>query len=573
MDKNIASRAFFGIPCAPGLCMGPVVIKITRGVEVPRREGSDPKGETRRLEEALHAAGIEIEGLKKRTLESIGKDEAAVFDAHLMFLSDPALSSQAATGMQTGLNAEAAWMDGVEYFATQLESIPDPLFSARAMDVRDVGRRVLCHLLGIPTDDGLRLYEPSIVVARDLAPSETVGLDKRFLLGFCLVQGGPSSHTAILARGLGIPAVAGVDESILEISSGAVIIVDGTTGEVVVNPSEVQQTDAARRIREEQVRIGGSKLAAQQPAITRDGDRIEIVANIGGADDAVMALDYGAEGVGLFRTEFLYLNRNTLPTEEEQTSAYQKVFAPLRGLPVVVRTMDIGGDKAVPYLGIAAEPNPFLGWRAIRMIDERADVLQSQLRALLRAGTEVDLRIMFPMVSGVKEVHQLLSMVRQVRTELDQQGIPAAKTVQVGIMVEVPSAALLADHLAPLVDFFSIGTNDLTQYTLAVDRGNQRVAGLASPYNPAVLRLISMTIEAAHRHRKWVGLCGELAGDPLAAVALLGMGLDEFSMAPARIPQVKAKLRTLYRSDSTALARELLSMDSAEAVIDRLKNA
>jgi phosphoenolpyruvate-protein phosphotransferase len=571
MPDKYPRQVLKGVPAAPGKSLGqvhkiqPILLAYTTITN------ANPIEEDARLTDARQQAREGIRRIKQDAIRNTTEEQAAVFDAHLLFLDDSALLKLVNEKILTGYNAEPAWMDGIEFFAGQMEGIPDPLFAARAADIRDVGRRVLAHLLGVDVDGGLVFPSPCIITARDLAPSQTVSLNKDLVLGFCLAEGGPTAHTAILARGLGIPAVTGLGEAILKVADGATIIMDGDSGEVIINPSASELREAESSIAELRSRQEAARHAARTPAQTRDGDRVEVAANIGNEEDAVRAIQYGAEGVGLFRTEFLYLNRQSMPGEEEQVVAYKKVFAPLKGLPVVVRTMDIGGDKAVSYLGITEEPNPFLGWRAIRMLDERADVIRMQCRALLRAGIEVNLRIMFPMVSNLEEVITLRQLLMEVKTELEQSGEAHARQYQMGIMVEVPSAALNAEHLAPLVDFFSIGTNDLTQYTLAVDRGNPRVAHLASPYHPSVLKLIQMTIEAAHKHGKWVGLCGELAGDVPATALLLGLGLDEFSMAPARIPEVKARIGTLSRRECQTLAEDVLQLGTTQSVLDRIQ--
>ncbi len=387
------------------------------------------------------------------------------------------------------------------------------------------------------------------------------------------MRGGPTSHTAILSRSLGVPAVVSAPVPVDEIENGILLILDGGTGDVTLGPT-LAELDKAKQRQAVWLQERASQLSAvMRPATTRDDHTVEVVANIGSVADARSALEQGAEGVGLFRTEFLYLDRESLPSEAEQTGTYRETFKIMGWRPVVVRTLDIGGDKAVNYLGVTAEPNPFLGWRAIRMIRERPDVLENQMRALLVAGgqTNADLRIMLPMVSSIAEVERAREILDTACEQLRAEGKPVAEKVQFGIMVEVPSAAILAEHFAQKVDFFSIGTNDLTQYTLAVDRTNERVAALASPYHPAVLRLIDVTIKAAHAHGKWVGLCGELAGDVMAVPILLGLGLDEFSMASSSIPGVKAAIRRWTLTECQKVAAHALSLPTAIEVIDFLK--
>lgn len=563
-------QSFQGIAAAPGMTLGPALHYRRQEFAVPRYQAAEPEAEWQRLSSAIEQAAREVESIYEE-IKSRGKaDDAEVFQAHLMFLKDRALLKRVRKDLDQGANAEAAWKDGIDFYARQLAALSDPVLSAREADVRDVGLRVL----GILSGRGERFFslaDEVIIVADDLLPSETASLDKAKVLGFCLAGGGASSHTAILARGLGIPAVAGLGNGFLAVEDGTVLIVDGEQGQVFTNPDndQVQSTRqrmAARAARQEQW------IAISQGAVsTLDGVPKEVVANIGSAADASLAVKFGADGVGLFRTEFLYLNRSSMPPEAEQVATYRQVFEVMSGKPVVVRTLDIGGDKAVTYLGITGEANPFLGWRAIRMIDERPDVLATQLRALLLAGVNADLRIMLPMVSSLGEVLQVRAILNDVLDELDRAGLQRAQKFQFGIMIEVPAAALMAEKIAPHVDFFSIGTNDLTQYTLAVDRGNPRVAHLASPYHPAVLRLIDHTIRSAHAAGKWVGLCGEFAGDALAVPVLLGLGLDEFSMAPARILEVKQTIRAWRMEESLPIARAALEMSTAEEVIAYLE--
>ncbi|NTU75424.1 MAG: phosphoenolpyruvate--protein phosphotransferase, partial [Anaerolineaceae bacterium] len=413
--------------------------------------------------------------------------------------------------------------------------------------------------------------EPVIIIAEDLTPSDTVAFDRSKILAFCTLKGGPTSHTAILARSIGVPATVSTPLPLEDIPNGTLLILDGSTGEVWVEPNEAELAEARKKQSAGNTQWAIILEAAQKPAFTRDGKQVEVVANIGSAADARQAVANGAEGVGLLRTEFLYMDRDSLPSEAEQINVYREIFAVMGSRPVVVRTLDIGGDKSVSYLGIKEEANPFLGWRAIRMVSERPEILVDQFRALLQAGVDSDLRIMLPMVSNIDEVIQAKNLLEISRCQLTEEGKAYAQNVQFGIMIEVPSAALLASHFAELVDFFSIGTNDLTQYTLAVDRSNERVANLASPFNPAVVTLIANTIQAAHAKGKWVGLCGEMAGDPLGTPLLLGLGLDEFSMAPKSIPEVKELLRGLTMEECRKIAQHVLTLPSAAAVEEYLK--
>ncbi|MDR7587693.1 MAG: phosphoenolpyruvate--protein phosphotransferase [Armatimonadota bacterium] len=560
-----SSRTLTGIAAAPGLASGPAVLWEEAPVEIPRRTGCRPEDERARLDAARAAARDQIRQLREKVATEAGPAEAAIFDAHLLFLDDSALLGLVQAALERGVNAEAAWMDAVEHFARQLQQLPDPTLRARAADVRDVGWRVLDHLLGRQRAGPLPAA-PAVIVARDLAPSQLAALDVARVRAFCTAEGGPTSHTAILARAWGKPAVVGIGPAILQVREGTRLLVDGTRGQVVVDPDAAAVEEFAAREAADSRRRQDEVRAAAEPARTRDGRRVEVVANVGAVEEAAEALRQGAEGIGLVRTEFLYLNRRTPPSEEEQLAAYRAILEVMGTRPVVIRTLDIGGDKPLPYLPMPAEANPFLGWRAIRISLQRPDLFLPQLRALLRASPGHDLRIMFPLIATPDELRRAQAALAQAAQEVRAAGHPVAERVQVGMMVEVPSAAILADIFAREVDFFSIGTNDLTQYTLAADRGNERVAALGDAIHPAVLRQIQRVIEEGHAAGRWVGLCGELAGDPEAIPILLGLGLDEFSMAPQAIPAAKAVIRRWSLDVARDLARRALQMDSAEAV-------
>jgi phosphotransferase system enzyme I (PtsI) len=556
-----------GIPAAPGLAHGRTIIVSEIELEIPNYEISDIDGEIQRLQAAIDKAELQLIEIKEDVESRSAKNEAEIFEAHRMILEDVALIGRAKESIADGINAEKSWMDAIEYFAQMMEQIPDETLSSRALDIRDVGRRVVGLMLGISAGQNI-LSEPSIIVGDDLTPSDTVSLDKEMVLAFITARGGPTSHAAILAKAFSLPAIVGLGEEVLELPEGTLVLVNGEKGEVIVGPTEAEVREFEEQ--EKVIKAKGIKAreAAQAPGMTADGERVEIVANIGGVIDAPLGIKNGAEGVGLFRTEFLYLDRKSLPTEAEQIEAYVGVFEHYPEMPVVVRTLDIGGDKTIPYLDLPTELNPFLGWRGVRMLDGAEEIFKEQFRSLLQAAgiTGVDLRIMVPMVSGIAEIRAAKSLMNQTKAELEADGKPFPDQLQFGIMIEVPSAALLADKLAKEVDFFSIGTNDLTQYTLAVDRTNHKVAHLADPLNPAVLRLIKKTIDAAHSEGKWVGLCGELAGEPLAAPILLGLGLDEFSMSPALIPEIKHVMRKLHRKECVEFANKVLDKNDHEEV-------
>jgi phosphotransferase system enzyme I (PtsI) len=523
---------FQGIPASPGIAIGPAFCFQEADLGIDRYAVQDVEAEIQRFEQAIVDAASQIADIKEKALIEASAEEAAIFDAHALFLQDPALIDAIRTAMREQLlNAEAAVSDGVEAQAMALEAMEDEYFSARAADVRDVGQRLLRLLLGISEADLSTLVEPSIILAKDLTPSDTVRLDKKLVLGFLTALGGPTSHTAILAKALNLPAIVGAGDAVLQIESGATVAIDGNSGEVTNDPDTDTQTEYAERKKVFQKESEVALSRAHEPAITQDGKAIEIVANVGNPDDTQQALDHGAEGIGLLRTEFLYMERPSAPDEEEQLAAYDM----MEDRPVVVRTLDVGGDKAIPYLDLGEEANPFLGWRAIRMTLDDPDFFKIQLRALLRASPGHDLRIMFPMVATLLELRDARRLLEEARNEVVEAGNEVAESVQIGIMVEIPSVAVLADRFAKEVDFFSIGTNDLTQYTMAAERTNEKVAHLGDACHPAVLRQIQRVIEAAHKEGIWVGLCGELAGDADAIPILLGLGLDEFSMAPASI--------------------------------------
>lgn len=562
-----------GIPAAPGLAHGKVVIIKQEKLKVPEYDVINSHDEIQRFDNAIINSKKEIEILRDTLIEQSMDSEAGIFEAHKMILDDIVLIDRVMDAIREGTNAERAWMDAVEFFAQTLEKIPDEILSGRAVDVRDVGSRVLRHLLGVEAGRKV-LTEPSIIVAVDLTPSDTVNLDKDYVLGFCTAEGGPTSHTAVLAKTFGLPAVVGLGKQVIEIPEGTFALVDGQQGEITIEPDDETVKSFLKKENESKAQQNEARKSAQEAAVTADGEPVEIVANIGSVIDAPLGIKNGAEGIGLFRTEFLYLDRTSLPTEEEQVEAYTAVFSYYPNMPIVVRILDIGGDKAIPYLNLPDELNPFLGWRGIRMLDGKEDIFLSQFRALLQASGQVDadLRVMLPMVSGINEILAAKALMNKAKSELELERKAYKDNIQFGIMIEVPSAALLADRLAKEVDFFSIGTNDLAQYTLAVDRTNSKVAHLGNPLDPAVLTLVKRTIDCAHAEGKWVGLCGELAGDPLAAPILLGMGLDEFSMASTRIPEIKQVIRKLHKEDCAKLAEEVLTFTTAEAIQTRSRS-
>jgi phosphoenolpyruvate-protein phosphotransferase len=526
------------------------------------------------VQSALSSARADLIKLREKTAAQVGADEAKIFDAHLTWLDDPVLLEEIQGRIRdTHCNAESALADVIQSYISQLEAAEDPYFQARATDLRDLSQRLLDYLHGEAPSHGPVLVEPCIVIAHELTPSDTMHMDRSKALALCTAAGGPTAHAAILARSLGIPAVVGLGEAVMTIASGTMLAVNGDSGELTVAPgAELVAAIQSERKRMREA-VAQARNEAQAPAITRDGHRVEVVANIGSLAEAEQVLAWGGEGIGLLRTEFLYVDRETAPGEEEQFAQYKAIAAVFGERPIIIRTLDIGGDKPVPYLPFSPESNPFLGYRGIRISLTQPELFKTQLRAILRVGPGYNIKIMFPMVSDVEQVRRAKALLDQCRDELQAEGRAVAEPIEVGVMIEVPSAALLADQLAREVDFFSIGTNDLTQYTLAADRTNEYVAELYDALHPAVLRLIKQVIDAAHSQNRWVGMCGELAGDPLAAPALLGLGLDEFSCSAPSIPALKAQLRRLDAIDCRELVAKVLTLDSPASVRALLSEA
>ena len=561
-----------GIPASRGICIGPIFQFVRRELAVEEVVVDDPAAETARLNEAITTAKDQISEIYEKALEESSKENAEIFQAHKMILEDPELLSGVRKKIVENKNcAESAMLKTAQEFADVMAAMSDEYFSARATDIMDVGSRVVRILLGVAESPTANLKEASVIAADDLTPSDTVMLDKSLVLGFCTARGSATSHTAILARGLGIPAVAGAGVDLLKIENGTTLIVDGTRGEIIVNPVAAMVEEYEQRIKAARTIQAEAVKHANEPAQTKDGIQVEVVANIGNVEGAESALENGAEGVGLLRTEFLYLERSSLPTEEEQYEAYRAILDVFGELPVILRTLDVGGDKEIPYMGLEAEANSFLGQRALRLCLVRPDIFKPQLRAALRAGVDRNLKIMFPMVATASEVREARRVLNECIAELRDEGVPFAEDIEIGIMVEIPSAALVADQLAKEVDFFSIGTNDLSQYTMAADRTNPKVAGLSDAFFPAVLRLVRDVINAAHKEGRWVGMCGELAGEPLAAPILLGLGLDEFSMSPPMVPVLKQILRHLDAREMKGVAEQALQLETPQEIRDFVK--
>ncbi len=558
--------AWTGIPASPGVAIGPAHVFVLQPVAIPQDTVTDPQAEWEHLQQAVRAAQEELQNLRAEAVRRVGEYEAAIFDAHILVLQDPTLQEKARSYIfDHHMNAAAAWARVMEETADAYRHLDDPYMQARAADVEDVKRRVLRILLGTQTEPTFPDH-PFILIAEDLTPSDTAQLDPARVLGICTALGGATSHSAILARALGIPAVVGVGPHILHVEEGEEMALDGNTGHVWIRPSaEVKARLEAKREEwlRQQRRI---EAIAKRPGQTKDGRRVEIVANIIGIADAQAALRRGAEGVGLMRTEFLFVGRDTPPDEEEQWHVYHEVAELMGTRPLIIRTVDVGGDKPIPYLQVEKEPNPFLGWRGIRLCLDQPHILKTQFRAILRASPGHNVKIMLPMVADVEEVRAARRLFQEAQEELRAEGTPFNEQVELGIMVEIPAAALLAEKFAPLVDFFSVGTNDLSQYTMAADRTNARVAHLADGLHPAVLRLIRQAADAAHHAGIWIGVCGEIAGDPLAAPILVGLGVDELSMNPPAIPRVKEVLLSLTYEEAQTLAQAALTQETAQAV-------
>ncbi len=557
----MSERILQGVAAASGVAVGPALVYREGQPETAARQAATPDEELALYAAACRRAEEELDALAGRA-DAQARD---ILTAHQLMLQDPELHNFVEAAIREGQPAEAAVRTAVEQFAGMLEALDDEYLRERAADVRDVGRRLVAALTGRTV--GIVLREPAVVVARDLAPTDTIGLDRSLLLGIVTEQGGPTSHTTILARSWGIPAVVATPGVLDAAVDGMTVALDGDTGEVVLDPpaeTRSRYEAALARAREQAER---DRAEALLPAETPDGVRVELAANAGSPAEVAFAMEKGAEGVGLLRSEFLFMGRDAAPTEEEQFQAYAEALRNAGGKRVIIRTLDIGGDKDVPYLGLAKEENPFLGVRALRLCFQRPELFRTQLRALLRASVHGRLAIMFPMVSGLADLRRAQEALAEARRSLEAEGHPVADDYEVGIMVEIPSAALLADPLAPEVDFFSIGTNDLVQYTLAVDRGNPELADMYQPWHPAVLRLIDQVVKAAHAAGKWVGVCGEMGGLPEGALLLLGLGVDELSMSPALLPRIRRLVRATPAEEARALAQRCLSLGTPEEVL------
>lgn len=559
-----------GIAASPGIEIGKAYVLKEQKVTINRENIADNmvEKEIKRIEEAIAKSKDQLEKIKEKAERELGQDKAEIFGAHLMVLEDPVfLDEIKAKIRETRITAENAVSIVSQNYIEMFNNMEDEYLKERAADVKDVSDRIIKNILGVPIETLANISEKVIVIAKDLTPSDTAQMNKQKVLAFATDMGGRTSHTAIMARSLEIPAVVGLVDISGQAAAGDVIIVDGNKGVVYINPDE-KTLKEYEKLKQDYIKYRQElKQLKDLPGETRDrARRVELSANIGTPKDVKGAMENGAEGVGLYRTEFLYMDRENLPSEEEQFKAYKEVAESMAPRPIIIRTLDIGGDKKLPYLEMPDELNPFLGWRAIRMCLDRPHILKTQLRAILRASHYGNLKIMYPMVSRAEEIRKANAILEEARQELRAEGIPFDENLEVGIMVEIPSAAVIADILAKEVDFFSIGTNDLIQYTLAVDRMNEHISILYEPLHPAVLRLIKNVIDASHKAGKWTGMCGEMAGDVTAAPILLGMGLDEFSMSASSIPQVKKIIRSLSYDEAKQIAEKALSLERPEEI-------
>ncbi|MEK4512340.1 phosphoenolpyruvate--protein phosphotransferase [Paenibacillus sp. FSL K6-2524] len=562
-----------GIAASPGVAIAPAFILENPDFTVHHREVSDPEAELIRLDEALSKSQQELENIKERTLQELGEKKAEIFESHLLILNDPDLITTVRDRITTEkVSAEYAMNVTAQEFIAMFENMKSAYLRERAVDMRDITKRILIHLLGLTYVNPMEIDKEVIVIAEDLTPSDTAQLNRKYVKGFAANVGGRTSHSAIMARSLEIPAVVGTKEVLGQVKNGDLIIVDGLDGKVIINPTSDLVEEYKEKRDKHLQQIEEWKQLRGVATTSADGVHVELAANIGTPNDVTGVVENGGEGVGLYRSEFLYMGRTELPSEEVQFNAYKTVLEKMEGKPVVVRTLDIGGDKELPYLDMPKEMNPFLGFRAIRLCLERQDIFRTQLRALLRASVYGNLRIMFPMIATLDEFRQAKALLLEEKANLESEGVTISDTIQLGIMVEIPSTAVLADQFAKEVDFFSIGTNDLIQYTMAADRMNERVSYLYQPYNPAILRLVKMVIDAAHKEGRWVGMCGEMAGDATAIPLLLGLGLDEFSMSATSILPARSQIAKLSKADMQKLAVEALQLGTAEEVVQLVRN-
>lgn len=562
-----------GIAASNGIAIAKAFKLIEPELTVVKSTISDVEAEINLYKEALVKTTEELQKIKVKAAQNLSEEEAAVFDAHINMANDPELLSQTTDKIKTeNVNASYAFDEVSNMFIMMFESMDNEYFRERAADIKDIKKRILAHLLGVKVNDPSTIDEQVVIIAEDLTPSDTAQLDRNFVKGFATNIGGRTSHSAIMARSLEIPAVVGTKTVLEDVKDGDMIILDGLEGNVIVNPSAEQLAHYEEVAASYEAQKAEWAKLKNEKTVSKDGQHVELAANIGTPKDVEGVLANGGEAVGLYRTEFLYMGRDNFPTEEEQFEAYKAVLEAMGDKPVVVRTLDIGGDKELPYLHLPKEMNPFLGYRAIRLCLDDTDLFRTQLRALLRASAYGKLRIMFPMIATLNEFRSAKALLLEEKAKLVAEGVTVSEEIEVGMMVEIPSAAVLADQFAKEVDFFSIGTNDLIQYTMAADRMNEKVSYLYQPYNPSILRLVKMVIDAAHKEGKWTGMCGEMAGDQTAIPLLLGLGLDEFSMSATSILPARSLISKLSKAEMQELAAEALNKSTVEEVIELVEN-
>lgn len=558
-----------GIAASNGIAIAKAFKLIEPELTVVKSTITDVESEVELYKSALVKTTEDLEKIKIKAAQNLSEEEAAVFDAHINMANDPELLSQTIDKIKSeNVNAPYAFDEVSNMFVMMFESMDNEYFRERAADIKDIKKRILAHLLGVKVNDPSTIDEQVVVIAEDLTPSDTAQLDRNFVKGFATNIGGRTSHSAIMARSLEIPAVVGTKTILEDVKDGDMIILDGLEGNVIVNPTQEQISHYEEVAKAYEAQKAEWAKLKNEATVSKDGQHVELAANIGTPKDVEGVLANGGEAVGLYRTEFLYMGRDNFPTEEEQFEAYKAVLEAMGDKPVVVRTLDIGGDKELPYLHLPKEMNPFLGYRAIRLCLDDTDLFRTQLRALLRASSYGKLRIMFPMIATLNEFRNAKALLLEEKAKLVAEGIVVSEEIEVGMMVEIPSAAVLADQFAKEVDFFSIGTNDLIQYTMAADRMNEKVSYLYQPYNPSILRLVKMVIDAAHKEGKWTGMCGEMAGDQTAIPLLLGLGLDEFSMSATSILPARSLISKLSKVEMEALAAEALNKSTVEEVIE-----
>ncbi|WP_071395512.1 phosphoenolpyruvate--protein phosphotransferase [Bacillus tuaregi] len=563
-----------GIAASSGIAIAKAYRLVEPDLSFEKKVITDEVQEIKRLQDAIATSKAELEAIREKANVELGADKAAIFEAHLLIANDPELLTPIEDKIKSEkVNAEYALKEVTDMFISMFEQMDNEYMKERAADIRDVRKRILSHLLGVEIVNPSMIAEETIVVAEDLTPSDTAQLNRKYVKAFTTNIGGRTSHSAIMARSMEIPAVVGTKTATKDIQNGDIIIVDGLKGEVHINPSEeLIDQYKQEQIRYEEQKAEWAKLLHEK-TVSADGEHVELAANIGTPNDLEGVINNGGEGIGLYRTEFLYMGRTELPSEEEQFESYKAVLEGMKGKPVVVRTLDIGGDKELPYLDLPKEMNPFLGFRAIRLCLEEQGIFRTQLRALLRASSYGNLKIMFPMIANLDEFREAKSILEEEKQKLVSEGTAVSDQIELGIMVEIPSTAVMADQFAKEVDFFSIGTNDLIQYTMAADRMNERVSYLYQPYSPAILRLVKMVIDAAHKEGKWAGMCGEMAGDETAIPLLLGLGLDEFSMSATSILKARSQILRLSKKEMEELAQKALQMSTTNEVIEAVTAA